>query len=87
MVDVGVLPDDVLAACMLAKGGSRKSYHTAVRDKTEKVKATIAVLCSLKGLCNVLDLVELLLLDGLIYPNNLCEYRVSVFEQSLERDA
>lgn len=47
------------------------THHTTVGDQTEQVQPAIAVYCSLKGLLYILDLVELSLLDGHVYADNL----------------
>ena len=43
-----------------------RTYHTTVTDKTEQVKTTIRLLCVLEALLDVLDLVQFLVLDGLV---------------------
>jgi hypothetical protein len=53
------------------RGGTQKTYHAAVRDKTEEMQTTISFLGTLERLLDVFYLVHLPILQGHVNPNDL----------------
>jgi len=54
------------------------TYDTAIGYQAKQVQSTVALLCALEGLLNVLDFVHLTLIDSHVYPDDLVSVSLNV---------